>query len=82
MQPAVDTQREVLAHFAEMYEATLPVVFGFLMVRVGGNRSLAEDLTAETYSAAVKLYKSGRADEPRPPSSGFGGSDLRRARVR
>ncbi len=63
MQPAVDTQTEVRERFTAMYEATLPVVFGFLMVRVGGNRALAEDLTAETYSAAVKLYKTRRGDE-------------------
>lgn len=51
------------AQFSAMYETTLPVVYGFLSLRVGGNRALAEDLTAETYAAAVLLYKSHRADE-------------------
>lgn len=46
-----------------MYEATLADVYGFLSLRVGGNRELAEDLTAGTYSAAVGLYASGRSDE-------------------
>ena len=49
--------------FRSMYEATLPVVYGFLSVRVGGNRTLAEDLTADTYAAAVVLYKAQRGDE-------------------
>ena len=49
--------------FREMYEATLPVVYGFLSLRVGGNRSLAEDLTADTYSAAVAMFNSGRSSE-------------------
>ena len=51
------------AQFRAMYEATLPVVYGFLSLRVGGNRALAEDLTSETYAAAVLLYKAQRADE-------------------
>lgn len=53
-----DTQRE----FQEMYEAAMPVVYGFLLLRSGGNISLAEDLTAETFTAAVQEYKAGRAE--------------------
>lgn len=52
-----------VADFRDMYEATLPKVYGFLSLRVGGNRALAEDLTAETYAAAVLLYKARRSDE-------------------
>jgi RNA polymerase sigma-70 factor (ECF subfamily) len=61
MRPAEDTQREALERFTQMYEVTLPLVYGFLIPRVGGNRALAEDLTAETYSAAVVLFKTGRS---------------------
>ena len=46
-----------------MYEATLDDVYGFLSLRVGGNRALAEDLTAETYAAAVRQFNAGRSDE-------------------
>ncbi len=63
MRSAEDTQRDALGRFAQLYEATLPVVYGFLMPRVGGNRALAEDLTAETYSAAMVLFKTGRSSE-------------------
>lgn len=36
-----------------LYESTLDDVFGYLMVRCGGNRALAEDLCSETYLAAA-----------------------------
>lgn len=63
MRPAADPQRETRERFDEMYEVTLPAVYAFLIRRVGGNRALAEDLAAETYSAAVVLFKSGRSDD-------------------
>jgi RNA polymerase sigma-70 factor (ECF subfamily) len=63
VQVATDPERVVQARFREMYEETLPVVYGFVMLRVGGNRALTEDITADTYAAAVKLYNAGRADE-------------------
>jgi RNA polymerase sigma-70 factor (ECF subfamily) len=63
VQVVTDPEKAAQARFREMYQETLPVVYGFLMLRVGGKRALAEDLTAETYAAAVKLYKAGRADE-------------------
>ena len=49
--------------FHEMYRSALPVVYGFLSLRVGGNSSVAEDLTAETFAAAVQQYRAGRSDE-------------------
>jgi len=49
------------AQFRAMYEATLPAVYGFLLVRAG--KSQAEELTAETYAAAVELFKAQRSDE-------------------
>jgi RNA polymerase sigma-70 factor (ECF subfamily) len=53
--PAVD-------RFSAMYDAALPVVYGFISLRVGGNRALAEDLTAEAFAAAVAEYRAGRPD--------------------
>ncbi len=50
--PAVD-------RFSAMYASALPVVYGFISLRVGGNRSLAEDLTSEAFAAAVAEYRAG-----------------------
>ena len=55
--------RDTESRFREMYETTLPIVYGFLSIRVGGDRALAEDLTAETYTAAVAHFNSGREAE-------------------
>ncbi len=63
MQGEARTSDSTAAQFRAMYQATLPVVYGFLSTRVGGNRALAEDLTAETYSAAVILFKAQRGNE-------------------
>lgn len=49
--------------FRALYVDALPRVFGFLSVRTGGDRELTEDLTAETFAAAVDRYRGGRADE-------------------
>jgi RNA polymerase sigma-70 factor (ECF subfamily) len=49
--------------FREMYCSALPTVYGFLSLRVGGNTSVAEDLTAETFAAAVQKYRAGKSDE-------------------
>lgn len=51
-----------VGRFRVMYDTSLPVVYGFIAFRVGGNRALAEDLTAETFAAAVEKYRAGRAD--------------------
>lgn len=40
--------------FRAWYDRTLPRVFGYLVARTGGDRELAEDLTAETYEAAIR----------------------------
>lgn len=39
--------------FRASYAESLPHVYGYLLRRVGGNAALAEDLTQETYVAAV-----------------------------
>jgi RNA polymerase sigma-70 factor (ECF subfamily) len=54
---------DVHQRFREMYEATLAEVYGFLSLRVGGDRALAEDLTADAYAAAVRRYNAGRSEE-------------------
>lgn len=48
--------------FSAMYTGALPVVYGFISLRVGGNRPLAEDLTSETFAAAVAEYRAGRPE--------------------
>jgi RNA polymerase sigma-70 factor (ECF subfamily) len=45
-----------------MYDEALPVVYGFVLFRVGRNRELAEDLTAETFAAAASEYRAGRPE--------------------
>lgn len=61
MQAEAHTSNNQAAQFRAMYEATLPALYGFLLVRAGKNQ--AEELTAETYAAAVVLYKADRGDE-------------------
>ncbi|MEO1060266.1 MAG: sigma-70 family RNA polymerase sigma factor [Actinomycetota bacterium] len=51
------------ARFRALYERTLPVVYGFLLPRASGDRSLAEDLTGETFAAAAAAFRDGRAEE-------------------
>ncbi|MQA87811.1 MAG: sigma-70 family RNA polymerase sigma factor, partial [Streptosporangiales bacterium] len=46
----------------ELYDAALPHVYGYLLSR-SGNRALAEDLTAETFLAAVAAVR-GRTAPP------------------
>jgi RNA polymerase sigma-70 factor (ECF subfamily) len=48
-----------------VYDAALPYVFGYLLPRCGGQRALAEDLTAETWLAAVDAVRRNQA----PPVS-------------
>lgn len=55
--------RDIESRFREMYETTMPAVYGFVSLRVAGNRALAEDLTAETYTAAVGQFNAGHADD-------------------
>ena len=48
-----------------LYDAALPQVYGYLLARCGG-AALAEDLTAETFLAAVDAV---RRDDPPPVST-------------
>jgi RNA polymerase sigma-70 factor (ECF subfamily) len=50
----------------QRYEEALPHVYGYLLARCG-DRSLAEDLTAETFLAAVVAVRKPEAPEPTVP---------------
>jgi RNA polymerase sigma-70 factor, ECF subfamily len=53
------------AALARLYDETLPRVYGFFLHRVGGNVGTAEDLTQETYLAAVREVRRGNpGDDP------------------
>ena len=53
--------------FRVFYDEALPRVYGYLLRRCGGNRSVAEDLTQETFLAAVGELRRGRVVEARLP---------------
>jgi RNA polymerase sigma-70 factor (ECF subfamily) len=46
--------------FRSFYEETLPIVLGYLIRRCGGSAPTAEDLTQETFLAAVAELRKGR----------------------
>lgn len=52
------------AAFRDWYEATLPRVYRYLLVRCGGDAPLAEELTQQTFMAAVSRWRQfdGRSD--------------------
>ena len=55
------------AAFSAFYTDALPKVFGYFVTRCGNDRSVAEDLTQETFMAAVKeLRKLQKVDAPLP----------------
>jgi len=49
--------------FLAFYEEALPRVYGYILHRVGGSVAVAEDLTQETFLAAVSELKKGRRVE-------------------
>ena len=49
--------------FRDFYDRTVPEVFRHLLRRCEGDRALAEDLTQETFLAAARQVREGRADE-------------------
>lgn len=48
--------------FAAFYRANVPTVYGYLLHLCGGDRSLAEDLTQDTWLALVRELSSGHAE--------------------
>lgn len=62
--PAAGADGRLLADpatFAAFYEDALPRVYGFFVARCGGDRGAAEELTQETFLAAVGAIRGGRA---------------------
>ena len=45
--------------FARFFDRTLPRVYGYFIARAGGDVATAEDLTQETYLAAIAALKKG-----------------------
>ena len=53
--------------FGTFYDEALPRVFGYFLQRTGGSHVVSEDLTQETFVAAVRELRRGRRpDEPLP----------------
>ncbi|MBX3069151.1 MAG: sigma-70 family RNA polymerase sigma factor [Thermomicrobiales bacterium] len=64
--PAAPDLRD-LQSFSAFYDQALPVVYGYFLRRTGGEPALAEDLTQETFLAAVTQIDRGtRVDAPMP----------------
>ncbi len=51
----------------KLYDDALPHVYGYLLARCGGDKSLAEDLTAESFLAAVDAVRKSDAPDPSIP---------------
>ncbi len=49
--------------FRAFYREALPIVYGYLLHRCGGSADVAEDLTQETFLAAVSELRRGRRVE-------------------
>jgi RNA polymerase sigma-70 factor (ECF subfamily) len=47
-----------------LYDTALPEVYGYLLTRCGGQVPVAQDLTAETFLAAVRAVQSGAPPDP------------------
>jgi RNA polymerase sigma-70 factor, ECF subfamily len=59
-------QRDPAAGLLELYDDALPHVYGYLLARCG-DVGLAEDLTAESFLAAVHAVRQADAPEPSVP---------------
>jgi RNA polymerase sigma-70 factor (ECF subfamily) len=53
--------------FGRFYDEALPRIFGYFLKRTGGSHSVAEDLTQETFVAAVRELRRGRRPEESMP---------------
>lgn len=49
--------------FTRFYEEALPRVYGFFLCRCGGSATVAEDLTQETFLAAISELRKGQTVE-------------------
>jgi RNA polymerase sigma-70 factor, ECF subfamily len=53
--------------FGRFYDEALPRILGYFLQRTGGSHAVAEDLTQETFVAAVRELRRGRRpNEPMP----------------
>jgi RNA polymerase sigma-70 factor (ECF subfamily) len=59
-----DSAHEAGAALLTLYDAALPQVYGYLLARCGGQVQVAQDLTAETFLAAVRAVQSGAPPDP------------------
>lgn len=57
----MSTEPLAAAGFLDVYDEALPHVYGYLVRRVG-SRSIAEDLTSETFMAGVAACRAGRSE--------------------
>ncbi len=53
--------------FRQFYDEALPLVYGYLVRRCGGSAATAEDVTQETFLAAVAELRKGRVVEAPVP---------------
>ncbi len=64
------TKRQDLADpqvFSAFYDEALPIVYGYFLRRTGGMPALAEDLTQETFLAAMRqIRRNASVDAPMP----------------
>lgn len=70
MEPSVGEVRPVVlddAAFRAFYDEALPRIYGYLLHRCGGARAVAEDLTQETFMAAIRELRRGRTVEAAMP---------------
>jgi RNA polymerase sigma-70 factor, ECF subfamily len=70
MEPAVHEVRPLVlddAVFRRFYEEALPQIYGYLLHRCGAVHAIAEDLTQETFMAAVRELRRGRSVEAAMP---------------
>lgn len=54
------TPDPVPATLLDLYDDALPHVYGYLLSRCGGHVAVAEDLTTQTFVAAVRAVRGGR----------------------
>src|SRR5207302_6705419 len=50
------------ADVRRLLDATGPVLYGFVLARIGGQRNVAEDIVQETYLEAIRSARTFRGD--------------------
>lgn len=53
--------------FSAFYESALPKIYGYFLARCGNDAAVAEDLTQETFLAAVRAIRAGEAIDSAVP---------------